>query len=459
MGHYRPYPKQHEFHCAGALPVYQRLFMAGNQLGKTFAGAAETALHLTGRYDVYRGPDGEPWTGRRFNHPIQALAGSESSELTKRGVQRLLLGPPEVESEWGTGYIPKDAILGWSKKAGVPDAVESITVQNVFGGTSTIGFKAYEQGRAKWQADTIHWVWFDEEPPMDVYSEGITRTNATKGSTICTFTPLLGMSNVVKRFLNEPSAHRKVVTMTIHDAGHLTEEDRARIISETPEHEREARTMGVPMLGSGAIFPVSDGMIGCDPIKLQPWFRHIGGMDFGYDHPFGACELAYDGDADVIYVIREYRVRQKTPPDHATVLRNWGKLRFAWPHDGMVHDKGNGTELRRQYERAGLKMLGEHATFSDGSVSVEAGIFDMLDRMTSGRWKVFSTCPQWMEEKRMYHREEGKIVKLDDDLISSSRYAYMMLRHARPVDRGNPFGIDRNAATRTAEGTGSVNGW
>ena len=79
--------------------------MAGNQLGKTLAGAAEMAIHLTGRY-----PDW--WTGRRFGTGIMALAGSESAELTRDGVQRLLLGPPADESEWGTGYIPGDLIAG-----------------------------------------------------------------------------------------------------------------------------------------------------------------------------------------------------------------------------------------------------------------------------------------------------------------------------------------------------------
>ena len=50
LAYYKPYPKQIEFHTAGALPVYERLFMAGNQLGKTWAGAFEVAMHATGRY-------------------------------------------------------------------------------------------------------------------------------------------------------------------------------------------------------------------------------------------------------------------------------------------------------------------------------------------------------------------------------------------------------------------------
>jgi phage terminase large subunit-like protein len=86
---------------------------------------------------------------------------------------------------------------------GVPNALDSVTVKHVTGGTSTLLFKAYEQGRAKWQGDTLHGVWFDEEPPQDIYTEGLTRTNATDGIVMLTFTPLKGMSDVVQMFLTD----------------------------------------------------------------------------------------------------------------------------------------------------------------------------------------------------------------------------------------------------------------
>ena len=90
------------------------------------------------------------------------------------------------------------------------------------------------------------------------------------------------------------------------------------------------------------------------------------------------------------------------------VLRGWGQLPWAWPHDGLQHDKGAGSQIMKQYKTAGLKMLPEHATFPDGSNSVEAGNFFMLERMQTGRLKVFRTCTKWMEEKRLYHREEKR---------------------------------------------------
>lgn len=170
--------------------------MAGNQLGKTYCGAAEMAFHLTGLY-----PDW--WPGRRWDRPIRAWAGSKTGEVTRDGVQRLLIGEPKDVGSFGTGLIPHALLLDWSRRTGVPDALDSATVKHSTGGTSTLGFKSYDQGREKWQAETLDLVWFDEEPPFDIYMEGLTRTNATMGATFITFTPLLGMSDVVSMFLGK----------------------------------------------------------------------------------------------------------------------------------------------------------------------------------------------------------------------------------------------------------------
>jgi phage terminase large subunit-like protein len=195
---YRPYPKQQEFHAAGR-EHRERLFMAGNQLGKTLAGGAEWAMHLTGRY-----PDW--WRGRVFDKPVRMWVAGVTSESTRDNPQRILIGPPEREEAWGKGMIPKPCIRDHSTTRGVSNALDSVVIRwggggDVEAGHSMLGFKSYEKGREKWQGETLDGVWFDEEPPLDIYSEGLTRTNATGGITIVTFTPLLGMSEVVLMFL------------------------------------------------------------------------------------------------------------------------------------------------------------------------------------------------------------------------------------------------------------------
>lgn len=418
---YKPYSKQLDYHASRVREV---LFMAGNQLGKTMAGTAEDAMHLTGEY-----PDW--WVGHRFTKPITMLCGSESYELTRDGLQRLLIGPPASEEDWGTGFIPLRRIVDRTRRSGVSNALDSVTVRHVSGGNSTLLFKAYEQGRGKWQANTVDYVHFDEEPPEDVYFEGITRTNATGGLVRVTFTPLKGMSGVVARYLLEESPDRQVVTMTIDDAGHYSPEDRAKIIASYPPHEREARTKGIPSMGSGRIFPVPEDDIICAPFEIPKSWAQINGIDFGWDHPFGAVRCAWDRDNDVFYVVGEYRQREASPIIHAASIKPWGDwIPVSWPHDGLQHDKGSGDQLAAQYRAQGLNLLPERATFDDGTNGVEAGVSDMLQRMQTGRWKVFSTCQSWVEEFRLYHRSDGRIVKERDDLLSASRYALMMKRFA-----------------------------
>ncbi|CAB4140976.1 Terminase RNaseH-like domain containing protein [uncultured Caudovirales phage] len=224
---------------------------------------------------------------------------------------------------------------------------------------------------------------------------------------------------------------RFVTRMTIDDAEHYTPEQRAAIIASYPLHEREARVKGLPSMGSGRVFPVSEEMVLCDPIAIPPHWPQIVGLDFGWDHPTAATKLAWDRDADCIYVTAEYAQREATPVIHAAAVKSWGTwLPVAWPHDGLQHDKGSGEQLAELYRAQGLNMLPERATFDDGGFGVEAGVMDMLDRMQTGRWKVFRTCGKWLGEFRLYHREDGRIVAERDDVICSSRYGLMMKRAA-----------------------------
>jgi len=430
ISEYRPYPKQLAFHAAGKIHR-ERLLRAGNQLGKTWSGGAELSYHLTGDYPQW-------WTGRRWERPIRAWAGGPSGQAVRDTVQRVLVGPPGAH---GTGMVPKAAIDGLSAARGVPDAVESLRVRNVNGGLSHLTFKSYDQGRERWHGDTLDCIWVDEEPDISLYTEALSRTNATGGMVYLTFTPLLGVSDVVMRFLKELSPDRSDIVMTIDDAEHIPVAERQRIIDSYPAHEREARTRGIPILGSGRVFPFPRTMIECAPIPIPQHWARIGGMDFGWDHPFAAVRLAHDRESDTVYVTHAYRVREQTPAVHAGALKAWGgDLPWAWPHDGLQHDKGSGEQLADLYKRQGLKMLADRAQFVDDRGSgVEAGVYEMLDRMQTNRLKVFAHLKDWFDEFDLYHRDDGKLVKERDDLISATRYGLMMLRFARggelPPDR------------------------
>lgn len=423
---YRPYLKQQMFHKDGA--VYrERLLRAGNQMGKTLAAAAEMAIHATGKY-----PDW--WEGRRFQSAPVMWAGGITGEVTRDTIQRLLIGD---EANPGTGFIPLADIDSTTPSRGVSGLVDTIYVKHTSGGKTRIRLKYYEQGREKWQGDTVHVVWFDEEPPIDLYLEGLTRTNATRGMVYLTFTPLKGMSEVVRRFLTESSPDRSDTNMTIDDALHIAPEERQRIIESYPAHERAARINGTPVLGSGRIFPIADSDIACKPfdVSAMPFYwMEIAALDFGWDHPTAAAKLLYDPQGDIIYVTNVYKRREATPLVHAAALKSWGpNLQWAWPHDGLQHDKGSGDQLSEIYRKQGLNMLGENAKFEDGSNGVEAGLAEMLMRMETGRFKVFAHLSEFFDEFRLYHRKDGKIVKEYDDILCACRYATMSLRFAQSI--------------------------
>jgi hypothetical protein len=256
----------------------------------------------------------------------------------------------------------------------------------------------------------------------------------TQGPVWLTFTPLLGMSEVVLKFLLEKSPDREVTIMTIEEAEHFSPEQRQKIIASYPAHERDARTKGVPILGSGRIFPIAEELIACDQRDFPEHWPRIGGMDFGWTHPFAAVELVWDRDTDTVYVTRTHRMSEATPVVHAAAIRPWGKLKWAWPRDGRRDTlEGAGIALANQFGEQGLEMLHEHAQWEDGSVSVEAGLTKMLTMMQTGKFKVFRHLNDWFEEFRLYHRKDGKVVKENDDLLAATRYAIMMLRYATTV--------------------------
>jgi hypothetical protein len=232
---------------------------------------------------------------------------------------------------------------------------------------------------------------------------------------------------------------KHTTTMTIEECEHFTPEERADIIASYLPHERDARARGIPIMGSGRIFPISQEAIEVEPFQIPDYYAQIAGIDFGWDHPTAAVRLAFDRDTDIVYVTADYKCRETTPVLHAAALKPWGQnLLWAWPHDGYKHDQGGSCEeIRRQYISHGLKMLSDHATHKDGGYGVEAGLMEMLDRMQTGRFKVFKNLNDWFGEFLLYHRKDGKVVKEYDDLMSATRYALMMLRFAKnaSVDR------------------------
>ncbi len=421
LNYYTPYDKQQLFHNASAT-ARERLFLAGNQLGKTYSGAAELAYHLTGNYPSW-------WKGRRFLNPIRAWAMGETAESTRDTCQRLLLGPPNDPG----GFIPASSIKTKTLQRGVSDCIDTITIRHKSGGTSQLTFKSYNRQREKLQGETIHVVWCDEEPTQDIYGEILARITATKGIAYITATPLKGVSEVISKFLNESNPDRFALTMTISDALHIAPEERQRIIDGYADHEREARANGVPMLGSGRIYDIAESVIKCDPIPLPHYWPKIAAVDFGIRN-FAITWMAHDRETDTLYVYDCLKLRDQTPDQHALAIRARGTdIPVAYPHDGEAREKSTGKSLGELYRNLDVAMMDKPVTFDDGSNSVERGIAELKMRMKNGQFKVFSHLNEWFDEFRLYHRVKGIIHKENDHILDSTRYCLMALPEAREV--------------------------
>jgi phage terminase large subunit-like protein len=411
----------------------ERMLSAGNQQGKSQAGAAEMAYHLTGEY-----PD--DWLGRRWDRPIKAWACGESALVVRDVQQSKLCGEPGLDEAFGSGLIPKAAFVGKPSMArGITDAYDTIHVRHKSGGISVLKFKSYEQGRAKFQGAPIDLIWADEEPPMDVYTEMLARLTATNGSIYTTFTPMNGVTELWQRF-DEDHKDRKRTAMTIRDALHIdTPEKLAKVLERYPVYEHAARINGQPMMGEGRVFITPEETI-MEPTMtyIPPAWTKLFSIDFGIavDHAFGCTLQAWDRDNDVIHILEAWKIVGQTPVQHAVRMKQIGVMvPVAWPQDGTAREK-SGEVVSKLYKNQGLKMLDEHATFEQGGYGTEAGVLEMDERMKTGRLKVAAHLSDWLEQYRFYHRKNGLIVKKNDDIMSATRIGVMAKRFGKAVQLG-----------------------
>ena len=405
------YPKHLQLFEAGATRR-ERAFLAANRVGKSEGvGAYETVCHLLGKYPAW-------WSGKHFNRPIQAWASGDTAKTTRDIIQRILLGPV---GEFGTGMIPADCLLRTTAKPGVADAIEGIFVKHSSGGTSELILKSYDQGREAFQGTNRDLVWLDEEADREIYVECLLRTMTTNGILLLTFTPLLGVTDIVRDFLEEQTSDsgKFVVQATWDDVPHLTPEAKAELLASIPPYQREARSKGVPQLGSGAIYQVPESDIVVADFAIPDHFPRVFGLDVGWNRT-AAVWGARDNDSGVIYLYSEHYMGQQQPILHAQAIKGRG----AWI-PGVIdpaargRSQMDGQALINIYRECGLHLV-------DADNSVEAGIYQVWQLMSAGKLKVFRSLGNWLSEFRLYQRDkDGKIVKQNDHLMDATRYLIM----------------------------------
>ena len=452
---YSPNRKQLEFHNAIAP---ERMLRAGNQLGKTHSAAAQMTFDALALY-----PDW--YTGRRFEKPppierpydFLGWAASTTSVKTRDGAQTKLLGDLGQKDGLGTGLIPLDNIVGRPAMArGIPNFVDSVNLTRDNGGRAVIQFKTYEQGRGAFQGSPVDVGWLDEDVEGEqndaIYGECQARTTTTNGIIIVTMTPMLGMTPIRKRFKQRLPGTAEVV-MTVYDAlmsngGHIDDAQLAGLMSKYKAHEAPTRLFGADMQGQGAVFEtiVDQIKFTADPATFPEYWRWLWGLDFRHSgsestgHPFAAALLVLD-DSGVIRVVEAFKMMGLAPLHVARMKTHpmWNAP-VAWPHDG---GRGasimNNETVAKTYKRLGLNMRSTHATFPAGGFDFGAGVDEMELRFASKRLLIASHLVEAFDEYQGYHRVNGVVNKIDDDILSAIRVGMMDIRYAKSMHEFRGF--------------------
>jgi phage terminase large subunit-like protein len=393
----------------------ENCLMAANRVGKTETGAYTIAVWLTGLY-----PDW--WVGKRFDRPVNILVAGETGKLVRDSIQKKLLGDP---SDKGSGFIPRDYIIECKPKSGIPDAIDTVRVKWGDNQESILQFQSYDQKRTAFQATERDVIWLDEEPPLDIYNECLIRTMTTNGIVISTFTPLKGISDTVLNLQEKASKETaSIVNATWDDAPHLGEKEKTELWNALPPYQRDARTKGIPQLGSGAVYPIPESDFVIEPFEIPKHYKWCYGFDVGWNNT-AAVWLAHDLDNDVVYVVHDYKKGQSEPAMHAAAIKARGDIKGAIDPASRGRSQKDGEQLAKAYKEQGLNLV-----LADNTV--ETGIFEVYERLTTSRLKIFKTCVNTLSEMRIYRRDDkGRIVKEHDHNMDALRYGIRTgLKHA-----------------------------
>lgn len=212
---------------------------------------------------------------------------------------------------------------------------------------------------------------------------------------------------------------RKVIMATWDDVPHLSDKQKETLLAGIPPYQRDARSKGIPQLGSGAIYPVPESDIVVAPFQIPSWWPRVYGMDVGWNRTAGIWG-ALDPETDCLYLYAEHYRGQAEPSVHAAAIRARGEwMNGAIDPGARGRGQKDGEQLLQNYLDLGLNL-------TVAINAVEAGLFDVWQRLSTGRLKVFSTLQNWLSEYRLYRRDEkGNIVKVNDHLMDATRYLVM----------------------------------
>ena len=456
---FRPFPYQKKFFQLGK-DFARRGMIAANRAGKTIASTFEAAYHLTGEYP-------KDWEGKVWDRPIIAMASGESWEQVAKTLQSKLLGCDDIKQGYkiGTGSIPKSLIDEKSIRTDGANVL-ALEIWHKSGGKSKLYFSNYTQQVRHLQGFELDLVLLDEQPPDETFSELVVRTAARNGQVICSFTPLKGMTGLVRKFWDQIEGYAHV-RVTWDDIPYMNEwgeaffpkEEREQLARDFMPWEREARMKGIPLIGKGVVFPLLEWPVytGLD-LRNNPALERLISFDLGQKNDPTVISFFFrDAIEDIIYLHRQVTVPSGETTDeyvHYLLDRESKGVPIALPHDAGQQGRYTLTEqsVREAFEDSyGLNVIPGailNPPNDQGKVTNHKsyGINIMRLYMERGQLKIHESCTEFLEEARNYAIDEHGKFSDPDDHIDSARIGILALIQGHgetQVSRANTFQAKR----------------
>ena len=403
-----------------------RWVFGGNRSGKTECGAVESVWLVRGNH---------PFKENRPN-----LTGWVVS--VSRQVQR------DVAQSKVLSYLHKDWIDDVVMLSGRKDNYESgiidyIAVKNVFGGISKLYFKSHDQGREKFQGASINFVWFDEEPPEDIYQECRMRVLDTCGEIFGTMTPLKGITWVYNDIYLNSSNDEEVWCehMEWADNPFLNQKEIEHISSSMSADELESRRFGKFMDNGGMVYNEFDETINViEPFNVpRDWYDTIS-IDPGLNNPLSAHWYAVDYDGNVYVIAEHYQAKQTVEYHASKIIEKCNSLGWPRASNGMITALIDSAANQRTLasEKSVTELFYDNGILVNPKVNKD--LFSGISKVKSyiknanGQSKlfIFKTCTNMIREIKSYWWGEYDVpIKKDDHSLDELRY-YIMNRPDTP---------------------------
>ncbi len=399
-----------------------RWVFGGNRSGKTECGAVEC---------VYLARGTHPY--RKNKRDTFGWVVSLTSQVQRDVAQRKIL--EYLRPDW----IADIVMSSGRKDAPASGIIDQIYVKNVFGGISVIGFKSCDQGRERFQGSSLDYVWFDEEPPEDIYDECRMRVLDREGDIFGTMTPLKGLTFVYERIYLNPKNDPEVwyEFMEWADNPFLSKKEIALLEGTMSETTLQSRRYGRFCAREGLVYPEFDEDVHViPPFEIPASWQDTISIDPGLKNPLSAHWYAVDFDGNV-YAVAEHYLAGADVDTHAAAIREISQ-KLGWKHDakGRVHALIDPAADARTLASAKsvTELFAERGILA--STRVEKDVFAGIAQVKSYLSRknnfpdlyIFSSCPNLIREFKGYFWGSGESpVKRDDHALDELRY-YLMTK-------------------------------